>query len=125
MSIVSHGSFKSISNHHHQQQINVETLCVYPEVRTAIIPTVHAVTDQMQLVSSSTHLSSVCGSSSGNAQSPQQQQIVQSPAIIRPIAQHVSVYPPPLASHEEVLANRDLFMSTVTKLHMTLGTRLM
>lgn len=82
----------------------------------------HAVTDQMQLVSSSTHLGSTCGSSSGNAQSPQQQQIVQNPAILRPIAQHV--YPPPLASHEEVLADRDLFMSTLTKLHVTLGTRL-
>lgn len=76
----------------------------------------------MQLVSSSTHLDSTCGSSSGNTQSPQQQQIVQNPAIIRPIAQHV--YPPPLVSHEEVLANRDLFISTLTKLHLTFGTRL-
>eukprot|EP01018_Ginkgo_biloba_P034679 Gb_28624 [translate_table: standard] len=119
---------QSPSQHQHQQQrhhdhrqqhheMKEEIACVYPEVRTDIVPTVHSVTKQMQLVSSGAF-----SSSPANAQSPQQQ-TVQKPNLHQDsIAQHV--YPPPLAGHGEVVADRDLFLNTLTKFHATLGTKL-
>ena len=36
-----------------------------------------------------------------------------------------AVYPSPLATHSEVIADRDLFYDTLNKFHAALGTRLM
>jgi hypothetical protein len=35
-----------------------------------------------------------------------------------------SVYPPPLATHEDVVASKELFLDTLDKFHNALGTRL-
>jgi hypothetical protein len=40
------------------------------------------------------------------------------------LCRHPAVYPEALAKHEEVIANRDLFMSTLTRFHAALGTKL-
>jgi hypothetical protein len=35
-----------------------------------------------------------------------------------------SVYPPPLATHQDVVASKELFLDTLDKFHNALGTRL-
>lgn len=34
-------------------------------------------------------------------------------------------YPPPLATYEDVVGSRDLFMDTLKKLHISMGTKFM
>ncbi|KAI5078739.1 hypothetical protein GOP47_0006410 [Adiantum capillus-veneris] len=55
-------------------------------------------------------------------QQQQQQQAICSP--LPPPQQLNGVYPPALASHEGVVADRDLFYDTLNKFHASLGTRL-
>ncbi|KAH9294152.1 hypothetical protein KI387_040643 [Taxus chinensis] len=98
-------------------------MCLYPEVRAAIAPNVHSVTKQMHLISPSVQLRGTFASSPGNVQISENQQHMQTSAIHESlIAQHA--YPSPLASHGEVVADKDLFLNTLNKFHAALGTKL-
>ncbi|MCO5597268.1 hypothetical protein L7F22_051344 [Adiantum nelumboides] len=60
--------------------------------------------------------------SPSSSQQQQQQQLICSP--LPPPQQPNGAYPPALASHEAVVADRDLFYDTLNKFHASLGTRL-
>ncbi|MCO5582773.1 hypothetical protein L7F22_036672 [Adiantum nelumboides] len=60
--------------------------------------------------------------SPSSSQQQQQQQLICSP--LPPSQQPNGAYPPALASHEAVVADRDLFYDTLNKFHASLGTRL-
>ncbi|GLJ42390.1 hypothetical protein SUGI_0877970 [Cryptomeria japonica] len=100
-----------------QQHTKRGLVCLYPEVRTPIAHTLH------YLASPPAQLGGTFGSSPGNVQLSQNQQYVQGSAIHESfIPQHI--YPPPLASHGEVVDNKDLFLTTLSKFHAALGTKL-
>ena len=40
-------------------------------------------------------------------------------------ANSLNLYPPPMAKYEEVVADRELFIKSLEKLHATLGTKFM
>eukprot|EP01018_Ginkgo_biloba_P030517 Gb_24776 [translate_table: standard] len=111
MSAQSHASSSQLMKKHD------EALGLLPELRTAI-PTVRAVTKQMQLAP--------IAHASPYLPQPQQKQLALAPRPFHQFQYHVpqQVYPPPLASHGEVVVDRDLFFSTLTKFHVTLGTKL-
>lgn len=58
-------------------------------------------------------------------QPPPPEQALSSPTASQLVQQTPLVYPPALAKHQAVVADRDLFYDTLNKFHAALGTRLM
>jgi len=105
-------------NNKHGEEEEEESAGALPELRSPILP---SVTTQMQIqISPIGHAATLCSATQ------KQLAVAQAP---RPFHQYhyqyyQHVYPPQLATHQELLENRDLFFSTLTKFHMTLGTKL-
>lgn len=107
-------------NSKHGEEEEEESAGGLPELWSPILP---SVTKQMQLqISPAGHAATLCAA-------PQKQLAVAVAQAPRPFHQYhyqyyQQVYPPQLATHTELLENRDMFYSTLTKFHMTLGTKL-